>query len=55
MQVYFDEAVEDYTKAIQLDPTLAAAYYNRGTVHYRLYAAKSPGTGERQGQCWLFK
>lgn len=47
-QVHFDEAVEDYTKAISLDPTLAAAYYNKGTIHYRLCAARSQGTGERQ-------
>lgn len=36
MRVDFDDAIEDYTKAIDLDPCLAVAYYNRGTVLYRL-------------------
>ncbi|KAL0273726.1 UNVERIFIED_CONTAM: hypothetical protein PYX00_006335 [Menopon gallinae] len=36
MKVDFDDAIEDYTKAISLDPGLAVAYYNRGTVLYRL-------------------
>lgn len=36
LQVDFDDAIFDYTKALQLDPSLAVAYYNRGTVHYRL-------------------
>ncbi|RXG60784.1 Tetratricopeptide repeat protein 32 [Armadillidium vulgare] len=36
MQVLFDDAVEDYTKAIQFDRTLAVAYYNRGTIYYRM-------------------
>lgn len=35
-QVDFDDAIADYTKAIELDPELAAAYFNRGTVLYRL-------------------
>ncbi|XP_045599535.2 caspase-8-like isoform X3 [Procambarus clarkii] len=48
MQVCFDEAVEDYTLAIQLDPNLAAAYYNRGTVYYRLCAGLSQQTGGMQ-------
>ena len=34
--VDFDEAVQDYTRAVQLDPGLAEAFYNRGQVHYRL-------------------
>ncbi len=34
--VEFDEAVEDYTEAISLDPKFAVAYYNRGQIHYRL-------------------
>ncbi|XP_042206631.1 uncharacterized protein LOC121855632 isoform X2 [Homarus americanus] len=48
MQVCFDDAVEDYTQAIQLDPTLAAAYYNRGTICYRLCATKCHEMDERQ-------
>ena len=34
--VDFDEAISDYTEAIELDPTFAIAYYNRGQIHYRL-------------------
>lgn len=34
--VDFDEAIEDYTKAIQYDSSLAVAYYNRGQIHYRM-------------------
>lgn len=26
----YDKAIEDYTEAVRLDPTLAVAYYNRG-------------------------
>ena len=29
-------AIEDYTKAISLDPHLAEAYYNRGLAHFAL-------------------
>lgn len=36
MWVKFDEAVVDYSKAIELDSEFAVAYYNRGQVHYRL-------------------
>lgn len=34
--VEFDEAISDYSEAIQLDPKFAVAYYNRGQIHYRL-------------------
>jgi len=34
--VEFDEAIEDYSEAIKLDPKFAVAYYNRGQIHYRL-------------------
>lgn len=34
--VDFDEAVEDYSAALELDSNFAVAYYNRGQVHYRL-------------------
>jgi len=34
--VEFDEAICDYSKAIELDPKYAVAYYNRGQIHYRL-------------------
>lgn len=34
--VDFDEAIEDYSEALKLDPKLAVAYYNRGQIHYRL-------------------
>lgn len=34
--VEFDDAVGDYSEAIELDPKFAVAYYNRGQVHYRL-------------------
>ncbi|XP_071804885.1 tetratricopeptide repeat protein 32-like [Asterias amurensis] len=36
LRVDFDEAVEDYTAAINVDDTFAIAYYNRGQIHYRL-------------------
>lgn len=36
MQVHFDAAVEDYSKAVKHDRDLAVAFYNRGTVHYRM-------------------
>ena len=36
MQVDFSGAVADYSLALCADPTLSAALYNRGTVHYRL-------------------
>jgi tetratricopeptide (TPR) repeat protein len=29
-----DLAIQDYNKAIELDPTYTAAYYNRGVVHH---------------------
>ncbi|KAK6619004.1 hypothetical protein RUM44_003386 [Polyplax serrata] len=35
-KVNFDDAIAEYTKAIELDPDLSVAYYNRGTVLYRL-------------------
>jgi len=31
----FDQAISDYTKAIELDPNLAEAYVSRGIVHAR--------------------
>ena len=34
--VDFDEAIQDYSEAIKVDPKFAVAYYNRGQVHYRL-------------------
>ena len=34
--VDFDEAVTDYTAAIELDSDFSIAYYNRGQIHYRL-------------------
>jgi len=36
LRVDFDEAIEDYTNAIELDKNFAVAYYNRGQIHYRL-------------------
>ncbi|XP_057679665.1 tetratricopeptide repeat protein 32 [Corythoichthys intestinalis] len=35
-RVDFDEAVEDYTSAIQTDDKFEVAFYNRGLIHYRL-------------------
>ena len=32
----FQHAIEDYTRAIQLDPNLAEAYYNRGLARLAL-------------------
>ena len=29
---HYDRAIDDYTRAIQIDPRLAEAYYNRGVV-----------------------
>ena len=34
--VDFDDAINDYTAAIERNPNLAVAHYNRGQVHYRL-------------------
>ncbi|ODM95816.1 Tetratricopeptide repeat protein 32 [Orchesella cincta] len=36
LQVDFEGAIQDYTKALKYDSTLACAYYNRGLVTYRL-------------------
>ena len=36
LTVDFHGAVQDYTVAIQLDPSLAVSYYNRGQIHYRM-------------------
>ncbi|XP_063840332.1 uncharacterized protein LOC135089062 isoform X2 [Scylla paramamosain] len=52
-QVYFDDAVEDYSQALKLDPSLAAAYYNRATIYYRLFAAYPKGSHERED--WVLK
>jgi len=38
LQVKFDEAISDYTRAIELDKDFAIPYYNRGQVHYRMGA-----------------
>jgi tetratricopeptide (TPR) repeat protein len=34
--VDFDDAVKEYDKALSYDSTLASAYYNRGTIMYRM-------------------
>jgi len=34
--VDFDDAIVDYTKALELCPDFAVALFNRGTVLYRL-------------------
>ena len=34
--IEFQHAIEDYTRAIQLDPNLAEAYYNRGLARLAL-------------------
>jgi len=34
--VDFDQASEDYTKCLKIDPNFTVAYYNRGMIHYRL-------------------
>ena len=34
--VDFPTAVTSFTEAIGLNPDFDAAYYNRGTVHYRM-------------------
>ena len=36
LRVEFDEAIEDYTEAIKIDPNFSVPYYNRGQIHYRL-------------------
>lgn len=36
LQVKFDDAISDYTRAIELDKDFAIPYYNRGQVHYRM-------------------
>lgn len=50
-QVDFEEALDDYFYAIRLNPNLAVAYYNRGTITYRLCAAMPEENGERQAMC----
>lgn len=36
LQVNFEDAISDYTRAIDLDNDFAVPYYNRGQVHYRM-------------------
>lgn len=38
LQVKFDDAISDYTRAIELDKDFTIPYYNRGQVHYRMGA-----------------
>ncbi|KAK4298435.1 hypothetical protein Pmani_029227 [Petrolisthes manimaculis] len=47
MLVEFDEAIKDLTQAIKLDPKLDAAYYTRGTIHYRLCNGQAVEDGGR--------
>jgi tetratricopeptide (TPR) repeat protein len=30
----YENAISDYTKAIEIDPKYAVAYYNRGNIYY---------------------
>ncbi|KAG0728818.1 Tetratricopeptide repeat protein 32 [Chionoecetes opilio] len=46
--VCFDQAVQDYTQALALNPALAAAYYHRATIHYRLLAGHPKGSSRKQ-------
>ncbi len=32
----YDQAIDNYTRAIELDGTFAEAYFNRGVSHYEL-------------------
>ena len=32
----FDQAIIDYDKAIELNPELAVAYYNRGIIFFEM-------------------
>jgi tetratricopeptide (TPR) repeat protein len=36
LTVDFYGAIQDYTAAIELDPSLAVSYYNRGQIQYRM-------------------
>ena len=36
LQVAFTEAVKDFTQALNHNPQLMIAHYNRGLIHYRL-------------------
>lgn len=36
LNVDFDAAISDYTRAIELDKNFAVPYYNRGQIHYRM-------------------
>lgn len=36
LQVNFDDAIYDYTRAIERDKDFAVPYYNRGQIHYRM-------------------
>jgi len=38
LQVKFDDAILNYSRAIELDKDFAIPYYNRGQVHYRMGA-----------------
>ena len=35
-KVDFYGAMDDYSRALEFNPQLTAAYYNRGLIHYRL-------------------
>ncbi|XP_063407839.1 tetratricopeptide repeat protein 32-like [Mytilus trossulus] len=36
LSVDFDQASNDYTSCLTIDPNFTFAYYNRGMIHYRL-------------------
>jgi tetratricopeptide (TPR) repeat protein len=47
LSVDFDEAIEDYTKALEYNQKLAVAFYNRGQIHYRLGRSCVCGCGKK--------
>lgn len=48
--VDFDEAITDYSAALELDSNFAVAYYNRGQIHYRLGINQGP---QFKGYLWV--
>ena len=48
LQVRFTEAEADYDEAVRLDRSLAVAYYNSGTVRYRMGDMEGAGRDFRR-------
>jgi tetratricopeptide (TPR) repeat protein len=46
----YDEALQDYNKAIEMNPSFAYAYYNRGLAKYMLGNQNGPCSDCRKAQ-----